>query len=79
MDDVVLYDNVPVVHSGPLPPHDAVFFASASAVEVFLAQNGAKGLAGKGIYVIGEPTRSALPSRLKSLARLLPLAQATNH
>ena len=79
VDDVVLYDNVPVLHPGPLPPHDAVFFASASAVEVFLAQNGAKALAGKGIYVIGEPTRSALPPRLQSLARLLPLALGTSH
>ncbi len=79
VDDVVLYDNVPVLHPGPLPPHDAVFFASASAVEVFLAQNGTKALAGKGIYVIGEPTRSALPPRLQSLARLLPLALTTSH
>jgi uroporphyrinogen III methyltransferase/synthase len=73
VDDVVLYDNVPVAHADPPPSHDAVFFASASAVEVFLAQYGAKALAGRTIFVIGEPTRAALPPRLRPAARLLPL------
>jgi len=65
VDDLVLYDNVPVSHENPPPPYDAVFFASASAVEVFLAQYGAKALARKKIYVIGEPTRAALPPSLR--------------
>ncbi len=73
VDDVVLYDNLPVVHYEPPPPYDAVFFASASAVRVFLAQYGAKAMSGKGIYVIGEPTRAALPPRIRSRARVLPL------
>ena len=57
VDDEILYDNVPVRRDGMPPPQfDAVFFASASAVDAFLGQYGAKALAGKGIYVIGEPT-----------------------
>ena len=73
VDDVVLYDNVPVVRSGPPPPHDAVFFASASAVEAFCARYGAGALGGIGIYVIGEPTRAALPPRVRLRAQLLQL------
>ena len=72
VEDVVLYDNVPVRREGrPLPPCEAVFFASASAVEAFLDQYGAKVLARKKLYVMGEPTRRALvkarisPSRCK--------------
>ena len=72
VEDVVLYDNVPVRREGcPMPPCDAVFFASASAVEAFLNQYGSKALARKELYVMGEPTRRALvkarisPSRCK--------------
>ncbi len=70
VDDVVLYDNEPVAHAQPLPPFDDVFFASASAVEVFLAQHGAARLRGKGLHVMGEPTRAALPPALAARARI---------
>ena len=70
VEDVVLYDNVPVRREGrPLPPYEAVFFASASAVEAFLEQYGAKALARKELYVMGEPTRRALVKARISLAR----------
>ena len=72
VEDVVLYDNKPVVRDGmSLPPCDAVFFASASAVEAFLDQYGTKSLARHEIYVIGEPTRYALPPRLRPRATLI--------
>ena len=69
VDDVVLYDNVFCAPDAALPPFDAVFFASASAVASFLAQYGASKLRGKEIYVMGRPTRSALPPRLAAKAR----------
>ena len=69
VDDVVLYDNVFCAPDVNLPPFDAVFFASASAVESFLAQYGTSKLRGKEIYVMGQPTRSALPPRLAVKAR----------
>ena len=76
VDDVVLYGNEPVVRDGvPLPECDAVFFASSSAVECFVAQYGSKTLSGMEIYVIGEPTRNALPPRLRKRAKLMPLAK----
>ena len=74
VDDVVLYGNEPVVRDGiPLPKCEAVFFASSSAVECFVAQYGAKALTDLEIYVIGEPTRSALPPRYRKRAVLMPL------
>jgi len=73
VEDRILYDNVPVVHRDSPPPFDAVFFASASAVEVFLAQYGGCLLEGKAIYVIGEPTRAALLPPMRRRARILPL------
>ena len=60
VDDVVLYDNEFCSSAPVLPPFDDVFFASASAVESFVAQYGAAKLRGKGLYVMGEPTRAAL-------------------
>ena len=76
VDDVVLYGNEPVVRNGmPIPECDAVFFASSSAVECFVAQYGAKALTRMEIYVIGEPTRNALPPRLRKRAKLMPLAK----
>ena len=60
VDDVVLYDNEFCSPAPVLPPFDDVFFASASAVESFVAQYGAAKLRGKGLYVMGEPTRAAL-------------------
>ena len=75
VDDVILYDNNPVTRNGePLPEFDAIFFASSSAVEGFLGQYGEKSVSGKEIFVIGEPTRNALPRRLRAKAQLMPLA-----
>lgn len=65
--DLVLYDNVHETHTS-LPEFDDVFFASASGVESFLAQYGEKKLRGKGIYVMGKPTLSALPERVAKKA-----------
>ncbi len=71
VDDVTLYDNEPCAPEGGLPPFDDVFFASASAVESFLARYGAAKLRGKGIYVMGEPTRAALPPGCRRRGRVL--------
>ena len=79
VEDLVLYDTVPVRHSGPLPPHDAAFFASASAVEFYLAAYGAKALCGKDIYVMGEPTRAALPLRFRRKSRITNIAREYYH
>ena len=76
VDDVILYDNYPVRRRNmPLPPCDAVFFASASAVEAFLEQYGATALARKEIHVIGNPTRRALTTRGLPVSRckIVPL------
>ncbi len=59
VEDAVLYDNIRIEHK-ELPSFDAVFFASASAVESFIAQWEAEALAGKTISVIGKPTAQAL-------------------
>jgi len=42
------------------PPFDAVFFASASAVEAFMAQSSLEALKGKIVVTIGKPTSAAL-------------------
>ena len=60
VDDVVLYDNVPVRREAEIPPCDAVFFASASAVEAFLERYGARALVRKELFAIGEPTAERL-------------------
>jgi uroporphyrinogen-III synthase len=73
VDDRILYDNRPVAYDAPPPPREAIFFASASAVEVFLAHYGAAALAGKTLYVIGRPTRAALPAGHRRRAVILPL------
>ena len=70
VDDVVLYDNEFCLPADHLPPFDDVFFASASAVESFLSQYGAAKLRGKGILVMGQPTRAALPKALATKARV---------
>ena len=59
VDDCVLYANEPIRYE-TLPEFDAVFFASASAVEVFAAQWGTAALDGKIVAVIGQPTAAAL-------------------
>ena len=74
VDDVVLYVNEPVAREGiALPECEAAFFASSSAVEHFVSQYGAKVLSGMEIYVIGAPTRNALPPRCRKRAVLMPL------
>ena len=70
VDDEVLYDNEFCSPADHLPPFDDVFFASASAVESFLSQYGAAKLRGKGIPVMGQPTRAALPKALAAKARV---------
>ena len=71
VDDFILYDNVAIVHADPLPPFVAVHFASASAVEAFVAAYGVSSLRGKDVFVMGEPTRAALPPHLRRRARRL--------
>lgn len=59
VEDCLLYRNEPVGYDS-LPDFDSVFFASASAVEVFMAKWGAQALKGKTIVVIGRPTEQGL-------------------
>ena len=59
VDDVRLYVNAPVTYE-KLPAFDAVFFASASAVEAFLSQAPRGALDGKTVVTIGKPTSAAL-------------------
>ena len=59
VDDVVLYENR-FVEYDRCPEFDAVFFASASAVESFVKQWGAAALENKTVLAIGGPTRNAL-------------------
>ncbi|MBR4652226.1 MAG: uroporphyrinogen-III synthase [Kiritimatiellae bacterium] len=66
--DRILYDNVPVRHVETLPPFDDVHFASASAVEAFLAAYGEESLRGRRVLVMGTPTRAALPQALRRRA-----------
>ena len=73
VDDVVLYENRACAPEGVLPPFDDVFFASASAVESFVARYGARALRGKGVLVMGGPTRAALPKRFSAKARIFDI------
>ena len=73
VDDVVLYENRACAPEGVLPPFDDVFFASASAVESFLARYGARALRGKGVFVMGGPTRAALPKSFSAKARIFDI------
>jgi uroporphyrinogen III methyltransferase/synthase len=59
VDDVRLYTNDPVAYER-LPEFDAVFFASASAVEVFFRRHAHVSLEGKTVVAIGKPTAAAL-------------------
>jgi uroporphyrinogen-III synthase len=61
VDDVQLYVNEPIRYPS-LPACDAVFFASASAVEAFMAQTACAWLSDKVVVVIGKPTATALAS-----------------
>ena len=77
VDDVVLYANRACAPEGALPPFDDVFFASASAVESFVARYGARALRGKGVFVMGGPTRAALPKSFSAKARIFDIMTAT--
>ena len=62
VDDCVLYHNIPIQYSEP-PAFEVVFFASASAVEVYDQQWGVASLHGKCVVAIGKPTLAALAQR----------------
>ena len=57
--DLVIYKNE-YIRYAERPEFDAVFFASASAVEAYLALWSAASLAGHAVVAIGEPTVAAL-------------------
>jgi uroporphyrinogen-III synthase len=59
VEDVVLYENRFITYDR-CPEFDAVYFASASAVESFISQWGAEALTGKTVLAIGGPTQKAL-------------------
>jgi uroporphyrinogen III methyltransferase/synthase len=59
VEDATLYENEWIRYDA-LPPHEAIFFASASGVESFCGQFGAQELQGKVLVVIGKPTEAAL-------------------
>lgn len=59
VDDVQLYVNEPVTYAA-LPACDAVFFASASAVESFMSQSTGAWLKDKVVVTIGKPTTASL-------------------
>lgn len=59
VDDCILYHNEPIEYDGK-PDFDAVFFASASAVEVYDKQWNLAALKGKFVIAIGKPTLAAL-------------------
>ncbi len=58
-EDCIIYTNDPVKYDS-LPNFDTVFFASASAVEVFVDQWGTKPLENSTLLTIGKPTVKAL-------------------
>ena len=60
VDDCVIYHNVPVSYPEEVPAFDAVFFASASAVEAYEDQWGISTLSGKTVAAIGQPTLCGL-------------------
>jgi uroporphyrinogen III methyltransferase/synthase len=70
VDDCLLYHNRPVTHDTQ-PDFDIVFFASASAVEVYARQWGAASLQGKFVVAIGQPTLAAL-RKINVSADLVP-------
>jgi len=59
VDDCILYRNEAIEYDHK-PDFDAVFFASASAVDVFAMQWGVGLLKGKTVSAIGKPTVAAL-------------------
>ena len=59
VEDATLYQNEWIRYES-LPPYEAIFFASASAVESFCGQFGAQALEGKVLVAIGKPTEASL-------------------
>jgi uroporphyrinogen-III synthase len=59
VEDATLYENEWIRYDA-LPPHEAIFFASASAVESFCGQFEVQALQGKVLVAIGKPTEAAL-------------------
>jgi len=70
VEDSLLYRNEAIDYAQK-PDFDVVFFASASAVEVFLQQWGVASLGGKFVVAIGKPTLAAL-KRVGAAADLVP-------
>ena len=70
VDDCVLYHNLPITHAEK-PDFDVVYFASASAVEVYAQQWSAASLQGKFVVAIGKPTLAAL-QKIGVTADLIP-------
>ena len=62
VEDCLLYHNVAIPQPAR-PEFEVVFFASASAVEVFEQQWGVASLAGHLVMAIGKPTLAALRQR----------------
>lgn len=67
--DCVLYNNEPV-YPERIPAFDAVFFASASAVDAWLAWQPPDSLAGKTVMAMGQPTLAALDKHGVHVERL---------
>lgn len=67
--DTVLYFNEPI-RPDRIPAFDAVFFASASAVEAYLALQPPNTLAEKTVMAMGLPTLSALNQNRIPVARV---------
>jgi uroporphyrinogen III methyltransferase/synthase len=62
IEDRLLYETR-LLRPETLPPFDAVFFASSSAVASFEAAFGMAALTDRDVVAIGEPTRGALEDR----------------
>ena len=59
--DCLLYRNTPVAHDA-LPPFDAIFFGSGSAVNSFVEQFGVDAIQNIPTVAIGEPTKKVMAS-----------------
>ena len=77
VDDVVLYENLARAPEAEPPPYDDAFFASASAVDAFIGNYGVRALRGKGVLVMGGPTRSALPKSLATKSLVFDIISST--
>jgi uroporphyrinogen III methyltransferase/synthase len=59
VEDKIIYQNQ-AIHHEELPEFDALFFASSSAVDQFIAAWGVDALKGKEVVAIGAPTADTL-------------------